>query len=512
MAEQIASLASTTTSSSRHDYRTPARTLTTGKIIVLIIGAMTPLAAIVGTAPLGFAFGGPSTTLAFLIAGIVMAIFCVGYVQMVRRITRPGAFYNYIARGLGRPAGIGGAMVGTVGYISGFIGIGAIQGFINQEALQSLFGIEMPWIAVHIVSLVIVGIVVYRRIDLSAKVVAIIVAFEVVLLLALSLAIILRDGIANALPMDVVSPDVFSIGSWSVAFIFAFLCFQGYEAGALYAPEAKRPERTIPRALYGALVIIVAVLVLTTWTLTSVSGVDTQMEVVQAQGLSGFIFATVAEYLGSFGLILFALGSLLAQAAVSITVANFMSRYLNSLSLDSLLPRYLSPVNKYGAPYAAQFTLLGLAIVLPVVLWAFGGDPYTQLTTIAFGIGAVAATVLQALTSIAVVGYFLKKENARTNWWTQIAMPAIAAVLLLGVLTVELIGFTWITGIEASWTFLLPLLVFAALIFGIGFGFWMRKNRPQVYANVSAGDSAEEAAALRQERLANEQLKTETTD
>ncbi|QUY63452.1 APC family permease [Gulosibacter molinativorax] len=481
--------------------RVAKRTLGTWQIIVLIIGAMTPLAVIVGTAPLGFAFGGPSTVLAFLIAGIVIGIFCIGYVQMVRRIDRPGAFYNYIARGLGRPAGVGGAMVGTIGYLFGFLGAAAIQGFTLQESIIALTGVEVPWVLLHVIPLLLVGFLIYRRIDISAMLISIIVAFEVVLLLALSFAIIARDGIANALPLEVISPDVFSIGSWTVAFIFAFLCFQGYEAGALYAPEAKNPGKTVPRALYGALAIIVVVLVLTTWTLTSVSGIETQMDVVLEQGLSGFIFATVGEYLGTFGLVLFSIGSLLAQLAVMITIGNFMSRYLNGLARDSILPSYLGRLNKHGAPYAAQFTLIGIGIFVPLLVWAFGGDPYTQVSTIAFGVGAIAATLLQALASISVVGYFLKQPAAQRSLWKQIIIPSIASVLLIAALAIELAGFSWITGVEAGWTVLLPILVFAMLVFGIGFGYWLRKNRPEVYQDLAAGDSAEEAAAIRTDRL-----------
>lgn len=481
--------------------RLAKRRLGTWQIIVLIIGAMTPLAVIVGTAPLGFAFGGPSTVLAFLIAGIVIGIFCVGYVQMVRRIDRPGAFYNYIARGLGRPTGVGGAMIGTVGYLFGFLGASAIQGFVLQESILALTGVEVPWLVLHIVPLILVGFLVYRSIDLSAMIVSIIVVFEVVLLLVLSISIIAREGITNALPMEAMSPEVFSIGSWTVAFIFAFLCFQGYEAGALYAPEAKNPGRTVPRALYGALAILVVVLVLTTWTLTSVSGVETQMDVVLEQGLSGFIFATVAEYLGTVGLWLFTVGSLLAQLAVMVTIANFMSRYLNGLARDSILPSYLARLNKHGAPAAAQFTLIAVGLLVPLIVWALGGDPYTQVSTIAFGIGAIAATLLQALASISVVGYFLRQPAAERSPFKQIVVPAIASVLLLAALTIELIGFQWITGIEAGWTVLLPLLVFAAFVFGIGFAFWLRKNHRDVYVDLAAGDSAEAANDVRTGRL-----------
>lgn len=497
--ETVAARRSTPTTTPTH---IPIRTLTTWKIIVLIIGAMTPLAVVVGTVPLGFAFGGPSTTIMFIVAGIVIGLFCVGYAQMVRRITRPGAFYNYIARGLGRPAGVGAAITGSLGYVAGFTGASAIQGFITHEAVLALTGADIPWWVFHVVQLLIVGVLVWRQIDLSAYVVSIIVAVEVLLLLALSISIIARDGIATALPGNVFSFEVFDIGTWSVAFIFAILCFQGYESAALYAPEAKRPEKTIPRALYGALVILVIILALATWTLTSTVGIEGLSDAVLEQGLSGFVFGAVATYLGPVGLVLFTIASILATMAVNVTIANFMSRYLNSVAREGLLPGYLTRVNRHGAPYTAQLTLLGLGIVVPIVIFLLGMDPYTQLSSVMFGIGAIVATLMQGLASAAVVAYFLRRSNGRTNLWTQTIVPVLATILLGAALVVQLAGYQWITGIDAGWTMVLPALVFVVLIGGIGYGFWLRKGRPEIYADISAGDNSEEAAAIRDARIA----------
>lgn len=497
--EAVAVQRSTPTTTPTH---IPIRTLTTWKIIVLIIGAMTPLAVVVGTVPLGFAFGGPSMTVMFIVAGIVIGLFCVGYSQMVRRITRPGAFYNYIARGLGRPAGVGAAITGSLGYIAGFTGAAAIQGFITHEAVLALTGADIPWWVFHIVQLAIVGVLVWRQIDLSAYLVSIIVVVEVLLLLALSISIIGHEGVGAALPLDVFSPDAFTIGAWSVAFIFAILTFQGYESAALYAPEAKRPEKTIPRALYGALGILVVILVFATWTLTSITGIETLSETVLEQGLSGFVFGAVATYLGPVGLVLFTVASILATLAVTITIANFMSRYLNSVSREGLLPGYLSRVNRHGAPHTAQLTLLGLGTLVPIVVFLLGMDPYTQLSSVMFGIGAIVATLMQGLASASVVAFFLRRRNGRTNVWTQTVVPVIATLLLGAALIVQLMGYQWITGIDASWTMVLPALVFVVLIGGILFGFWLRKGRPEIYDDISAGDNSEEAAAIRDARIA----------
>lgn len=493
------------------DTRTPAaeestgsapRTLTTWKIIVLIIAAMTPLSAIVGTIPLGLAFGGPSTALMFVIAGLIIALFCVGYVQMVRKISRPGAFYNYIARGIGRPAGVGAAMIAVVGYPVGLIATFAVQAFVAQETVSALFGVTLPWQVFLLVHAVIILFLAWRQIDLSAVVVLVIVVAEVVILSALVIAIALSLG-ADAFPLGAMSFEGMGVGQWTVAFVFAILCFQGYEAGAMYAPEAKRPSRTIPRALYGALAILVILLTSVSWALTGVSGVETGPAVVQEQGITGFIFTTVATYLGPVGLWLFSVLVLFAQIACGLAITNFMSRYLQSLAAEDLLPARLAGRNRHGAPGPAVLLLVGLGVVVVLVLSAIGVNPQTQITAVGFGIGALGATALQALASLAVVLYFLRQPASERHWWKTFLAPALSTVLLVIALIVELKSFTWITGSEDAWTTVIPWIIPIALIFGIGYGFWIRKNRPATYADLSGGDTAEEAAAMRDIRLAN---------
>lgn len=484
---------------------TPARTLTTGTIIVLIVAAITPLSIVVGTLPLGLAFGGPSTTLAFVIAGAIIWLFCIGYVQMVRRITRPGAFYNYIARGLGRPMGVGAAMIAVVGYPAGLIGAFAVQSFVAQETIAALFGVVLPWQLLLVAQSAIVGSLAYRRIDLNARAVVLVVGAEVLLILVLVGAIVLDLGFA-AFPMGAFSLDVFGVGQWAVAFVFAILCFQGYEAGALYAPEAKRPEKTVPRALYGALVLIVGLLALTSWALTGVTGIEDQQQIVLDAGITGFIFATVEGYLGSVGLWIFSFLALLAQLACALAITNFMGRYLQSLASEDLLPRVLARRNRHDAPGAAVAALVGVALVVILGLSALGIDPYTQISAVGFGIGALGATALQGLASAAVVGYFLKNPAPEQHRWQTLFAPTLAAVLLAAALVVEISAFHWITGSEEPWTAALPWAIPLVLAFGIAYGLWIRKNRPATYRDLAAGDTAEAAERLRTSRLAERGL------
>lgn len=477
----------------------PAQRLTARQLIVLIVGAMTPIAVVGGTMPLGLAFGGPSTALMFLVAGCIIGIFCVGYSQMVQRITRPGAFYTYVARGLGRPAGLAVAMIAIIGYIGGLTGNFAISGFTIQESVATLFGVHLPWQVLIVALAVVVAAITLRSITVSAGIVLGIVSAEVIMLLALVISVLAEHG-AAVLSLEVFTPQMLTLGQWSVAFIFAFLCYQGYEAGALYAPETKNAKKAVPRALYWALVIITGLFLLVSWVLTNAVGPEQLSQTVVDNGIVGWIFMTIEHYLGGVGAWLFSLVLLLAVLAVSVTIVNFMARYLQSLARDGILPGFLARTNSVDSPVGAILALLGVATVLPLLMPLAGLDPMTDLSSVGFGIGALAATLIQAITSVAVFAFFRRRPASDRHWWKTTTAPALGAVLLLGAVAIELAGFGWITGSQAAWTLALPWLVFAMGLLGLGLGLYLRRARPALYAELGAGDTAEQAAALRAAR------------
>lgn len=210
----------------------PTRTLTTARIAVLIISASTPLATIIGTAPLGLAFGGPNLPAMYLISGILIALFCVGYTQMSRRITRPGTFCSYIARGLGRVAGVGPAWLAFVSYTLFLAGCFAIAPYYASLLVQQQFGISVPWPVFAVLLFAAVLVCAYRRIDFSAQILTAIVALEVVCLVVLDVAMLVAGG-PKLLPVGAMSPAVAFGPGAAVALVFAIMSYVGFESAAL---------------------------------------------------------------------------------------------------------------------------------------------------------------------------------------------------------------------------------------------------------------------------------------
>jgi hypothetical protein len=74
-------------------------------VVFFVTSAATPLTVVAGVITLAYAITGLlGLPIAFLLVGVLLALFGVGYVAMSRHVANAGAFYAYVAAGLGRPA------------------------------------------------------------------------------------------------------------------------------------------------------------------------------------------------------------------------------------------------------------------------------------------------------------------------------------------------------------------------------------------------------------------------
>src|SRR5215467_16194456 len=112
------------------DARDGRRTLTTSRVVFVVIAAAAPMAAMVGNTPLALLYGnGPGLPIAYLIAAVALLCFSVGYAAMSRRVINTGAFYTYVARGVGRPPAVGAAYLAVLSYTVLTVGLAGAFGY-----------------------------------------------------------------------------------------------------------------------------------------------------------------------------------------------------------------------------------------------------------------------------------------------------------------------------------------------------------------------------------------------
>ncbi|MFP3353938.1 amino acid permease, partial [Pseudoalteromonas sp. SIMBA_153] len=100
-----------------------------------------------------------------------------------KHMKNPGGFYSFVTAGFGKPAGLGAAFLALFGYL--FIGFFAPSFFavtVQSFVSNTLHGPEIPWYWYALILILLTTILAYRRIDLSAKVLTVIMILEVALI------------------------------------------------------------------------------------------------------------------------------------------------------------------------------------------------------------------------------------------------------------------------------------------------------------------------------------------
>lgn len=323
-------------------------------VTFMIIAASAPLTVLAGGVTTTFAVTGVTgVPLSFLILGAILALFAVGYAAMSRYVTNAGAFYAYIAQGISRPAGVGASLVALMAYNLMQVGIYGLFGFTVSSLLSARLGIAVPWWIPVLVCIAIVGWLGVNRVDLSAKVLGILVALEFLVVIAydaMSLAVA-PEGVSAA----GFSPETLFVPGIGAVLSFGIAAFMGFESAAIYGEESKDPKRTVARATFAAVGIIAVFYAVSAWAMSIGTGPSAVIGTAATDG-PDMIFA----FLGSNGgVVLSDIAQLLfvtSLFAALVSFHNAVARYFFSLGREQVLPPALAAVRAgSGAPLPVRW-------------------------------------------------------------------------------------------------------------------------------------------------------------
>ncbi|MFD9661536.1 APC family permease [Rhodococcus sp. NPDC059968] len=414
-------------------------------IVFLVIAAAAPLTAIGGALPVMIAIGnGAGAPSAYLIAALVLLVFSVGYAAMSSHMVDTGAFYAYVAKGLGESCGLGAAGLALLTYTAiqaAVYGLAAatIQGLVVQYG-----GPDLPWWMWALVLIALVAVLGYRSIDLGAKVLGVLLVLEIGIILALSFGVLVRGGDAG-IDFASFTPTSFFSGSPGVALMFAIASFIGFEATAIYGEEARNPRRTIPIATYAAVIVIGLVYALASWAVVLAFGSD-NVSAAAAADPAGLTFAAAAHFLGGPAADVMAIMLVTSLFAALLAFHNAISRYVFALARKGAAPRALSRTHaKHGSPHIGSVAQTISATVVVGVFALVGADPVLELFTWMAGLATVSILVLMVLTSVAIIAFFARTRLDTRLWHTRIA-PVLGCVGLVAVTGLVLDNFTTLIG------------------------------------------------------------------
>jgi amino acid transporter len=472
--------------------RTLSGSLGVTAIIFMVVAAASPLTVVGGAAPLGILLGnGVGFPSLYAISAVILLLFAVGLAAMTRHVPKPGAFFTYVGYGLGRRAGLAAAWTAILTYTTIQVSVFGYIGYILSVTVASLGGPLLAWWLYSLATIGLVAILGYRHIDLSSKVLGVLLIAEVAIVLVLVAAVVFSGG-AEGLGVAPFEPQQIVSGSPGVGLMFAIAAFIGFEATAIFRDEARTPDRTIPRATYGAVIGIGIFYTLASWALVMAWG-PTGILDAAAEDPGTLILRTMSRYLGLAGEITVNILLITSMFACVLSFHNVLTRYQHSMAGAGVLPDRVGAVHhRHLSPHVSSLVQTGTSIVLIALFAIFQLDPVLQVFTWFAGVATLAIALLMAVTSVAVIVYFARNRRDRRIWNTVIAPTLgfvgliLSAALIVAYFPI-MVGDVDASGAPAfgavSW-FLLALVVAFPLL-GYLQAAWISRRRPAAYAKLT---------------------------
>jgi amino acid transporter len=407
-------------------------------IVFMVVAAAAPLTVVAGTFPIGIAAGnGAAYPASYVVCTVVLILFAVGFTAMTRHVPGAGAFYTYIAHGLGRHTGLGAAFLALLSYTAVQGGVYGYVGAALNGLVTSYGGPEIPWYLYALGMMAVVGVLGYRHIELSGKVLGVLLICEVGIVLVINVAVIGHGG-DGGMSTAAFDPGQFFSGAPGIALIFALAGYIGFEATAVFRDEARDPARTIPRATYLALLLIGGFYALSSWVMVSAWG-DAGAVQLATDNPEGILTETATRYVGSVAGDLVQIFLITSLFAALLSFHNVLARYVFSLGNTAALPAHCGRSHtRHASPHIASAVQTVSALILVIASAVAGLDPVTQVFAWFVGISSVGIIALMTLTSVAVVVYF-RRHRVDTRIWHTFIAPVLGLIGLavLLVMTAE---------------------------------------------------------------------------
>ncbi|GGW57941.1 APC family permease [Streptomyces caelestis] len=472
--------------------------LGTGGLLLSVLAATAPLMVVAGVMPTTFAVMGiVGQPLLFVVLGVVLILFSIGYAEMSRHVHNAGAFYAYISRGLGGTAGAGAALVALVAYNALQIGIYGIFGFEVSGLLATYAEVEIAWWIPALVAALAVGLLGWLKIDVNARVLGVLLVIEVLLVVVFDVAALAEPG-KEGLSLHAFNPDTLTGAGVGTALCFCVAAFLGFEQAPVYAEETSRPQVLVPRVMFLAVGGVAVFFALSSWALTVATGPSAIVGTARKQSAGLLFFLTESRLGGTFTDVLHVL-FVTGMFAALLSFHNVVARYAFAMGREGLLPAAFGRTSgTSGAPGTGSLLQTAVAVVV-VVAFAVADDkpagdptaPVLQLFTWFGNIGALGVIVLMAAASLSVVVFFVRRGAAGAQAW-RLVTSALAGLALLVIAGYTVKDFEVLVGAGpgSSLSWVLPGVIGLALAAGLALGLVLRARAPEKHARIGLGNEA----------------------
>jgi basic amino acid/polyamine antiporter, APA family len=383
-------------------------------LTMLGIGAIIGTGIFVLTGTVAAQNAGPAVVLSFVLAGVASIFAALCYAEFAALVPIAGSAYTYGYATLGEfVAWIIGwdlileyalsattVAIGWSGYVVSFLGdigihipphFAAARGTMVTLADGSQVAAWFNFPAVLIVALVSALLVVGIKESASVNNVIVIIKVSVVILfIALAFQAIDTSNWHPFIPANTGERQNFGFTGVVAGAGVVFFAYIGFDAVSTAAQEAKNPQRDMPLAIIGSLLICTVLYIL-------VSGIATGVVPYQELDVPDPI-AKVADRAG-LGWIssLIKLGAIAGLSSVILVQLLGQSRVFFTMSKDGLLPPFVNTIHpKFRTPYLSQI-IIGIFVAIPAGFLTVreAGSLVSIGTLLAFAIVSAGVLVLR---------------------------------------------------------------------------------------------------------------------
>lgn len=456
------------------------------QLMFSVLAYNAPMVVVIGIIPIMVMEGaGLGTPMSFIAAGIILALFSVGFNRMARVLPNPGGFYAMITAGLGKQVGLGSGYLALLTYFCVYAGTFSFGGVMLGELVANTFhGPELPWYVWGTVFWIGSAILGYLKVELSAKVLAFFLLAELLIIVAYDALVFFQGGADGAgVSWEPLSPAHWLDGNFSLGLMLAIGMYGGFEVTVLFREEVRNPVRTIPRATCAVIAVAMIIYAFSSVMFMDSLGVDKAVALTAADPTGAM--STSLQNFG--GKLLQDLATVLVNTstfAVILAAHNITSRYVFNLGADSILPSRMASVHKrHGSPHVASVATSIAALVLNGIAVFSGLDPLAFYAAM-LGMTSFMGLAIIFICNISVAVYLRRVGGALASNWAAVVSPILAGIGLGVGLILAAINFPMMVG--GSDLLAVILITVEAGVFVLGFvtARVYKRRKPECYSRI----------------------------
>jgi amino acid transporter len=385
----------------------------------------------------GFAFlvitAGVAAPLTIILAGVAIALLGNTLSQFSRAQPSTGGFISFVGKTFGGTSAVTTALLCGIGYIIAISSVLAVVGGFLSITLQHYLNWNIPWGILTVVLTAACVVMMIRGVAVSTKLAGFFFAFEMLVLVVVSVVAIIKNG--GHLSFVPFEPSHITNGFTGLAagFPLAIYIFIGWENSAALAEETGNPRRNVPRAVFlsiGLMVVSYLLFAYATVTGFGYNGTKLAAATIPFITLAGGITATFAAFAYIAGMT--------STLGVLIAAANSQSRLIFNAGREGLLPRWLGRVHPTRrTPMNAIYAFVALAGGI-IAVWALGhwiGGHTGSIDPINFffessTMGTILILVVYFLANLALPFYYRKFRPAEFSVVKHVVLPVLGMIAI----------------------------------------------------------------------------------